>query len=673
MSGQLNAQFGLNTEQADAAILKTDANIKKLTTSLQQLDEGFGVTATESTSLGAATDQLSTKTEKQIGWVRQARMEHRQTAYAMREGREVMMLSMVAMMALMNTDENASKKSKELNKTLMETVMAFQAMRFVMYSLQDNAGFAGLAAKMGMSAGGLGMAISAIVALGFGLISFLKNQTSTTKELNDELAKQYDLEVKLGMIKLPQQVADAQKKVNDAQKDYNELLQKREELQRKLGTAEKDYSDVMVATAAIRSYKNDIADLDLQISQHKTTLETAQVALKGLTDEQKKSDDQTKQETKQIIDNYENVKEAAYQARVAAGLVGENTQMKNLLADQKQLVAERNSLTYQSAMWYEWDKKVSDNLAQIHALQKQIDDEKKKTVDSAEKEVIKEAEIATQKAKVSDYAEEQTQWSIATLHALEGQATAEEDQLKIEGMIKELEDARSKRAEQRKKDADAELAKMKEDIKALTQYKVAASAVEGALGGLWSYMNIGMRDAKNVWDSIWLGMERSAIETIERIAQEWIASKIMQLLFPGLGLVSAATGSVVTGVSDSNFGYAASGGDFRYGSNQNILVGDDNGRINSTTELIQVGRDGFRVVPNSRMLAMKASLGSIPSFSGGGFVGSGSNSNSSIVNEIRALNNKLNSATLKADRSGLWVAWNAEDKMRTRLTYGSNS
>lgn len=673
MSGQLNAQFGLNTEQADAAILKTDANIKKLTTSLNQLDEGFGQSAAESMSLGTATDQLSTKTEKQIGWVRQARMEHRQTAYAMREGREVMMLSMVAMMALMNTDENASKKSKELNKTLMETVMAFQAMRFVMYSLQDNAGFAGLAAKMGMSAGGLGMAISAIVALGFGLISFLKNQTSTTKELNDELAKQYDLEVKLGMIKLPQQVADAQKKVNDAQKDYNELLQKREELQRKLGTAEKDYSDVMVATAAIRSYKNDIADLDLQISQHKTTLETAQVALKGLTDEQKKSDDQTKQETKQIIDNYENVKEAAYQARVAAGLVGENTQMKNLLADQKQLVAERNSLTYQSAMWYEWDKKVSDNLAQIHALQKQIDDEKKKTVDSAEKEVIKEAEIATQKAKVSDYAEEQTQWSIATLHALEGQATAEEDQLKIEGMIKELEDARSKRAEQRKKDADAELAKMKEDIKALTQYKVAASAVEGALGGLWSYMNIGMRDAKNVWDSIWLGMERSAIETIERIAQEWIASKIMQLLFPGLGLVSAATGSVVTGVSDSNYGYAASGGDFRYGSNQNILVGDDNGRINSTTELIQVGRDGFRVVPNSRMLAMKASLGSIPSFSGGGFVGSGSNSNSSIVNEIRALNNKLNSATLKADRSGLWVAWNAEDKMRSRLTYGSNS
>ena len=73
------------------------------------------------------------------------------------------------------------------------------------------------------------------------------------------------------------------------------------------------------------------------------------------------------------------------------------------------------------------------------------------------------------------------------------------------------------------------------------------------------------------------------------------------------------------------------------------------------------------------MLAMKASLGSIPSFSGGGFVGSGSNSNSSIVNEIRALNNKLNSATLKADRSGLWVAWNAEDKMRSRLTYGGNS
>ena len=52
MIGQLNATFGLNNEQADAAILKTDANIKKLTSSLQQLDDQF-------TGSAAATKRYS--------------------------------------------------------------------------------------------------------------------------------------------------------------------------------------------------------------------------------------------------------------------------------------------------------------------------------------------------------------------------------------------------------------------------------------------------------------------------------------------------------------------------------------------------------------------------------------------------------------------------------------
>ena len=75
----------------------------------------------------------------------------------------------------------------------------------------------------------------------------------------------------------------------------------------------------------------------------------------------------------------------------------------------------------------------------------------------------------------------------------------------------------------------------------------------------------------------------------------------------------------------------------------------------------------------NRMLAMRASLQSTPStsfggnYSGGGFVSGGNNN--AIVSEIRALNNKLSSATLKADRSGLWIAWDAENKNRTRLQY----
>ena len=669
MPGQLNATFGLNNEQADAAILKTDANIKKLTTSLQQLDAGYGESAAAGQALGASTDQLAGKTEKQISWIRQARMEHRQTAYAMREGSEVMMLSMFAMMALMNTDENASKASKELNKTLMETVMAFQAMRFVMYSLQDNAGFAGLAAKMGMSTGGLGMAISAVIALSFGLISFLKNQTSTTKELNDELAKQYELEVKLGMIKLPQQIVDAQKKVTDAQKDYNDAIQKQISLKKLLADAERDQSGE--SGFFIITLQKGVNDANIGISKYKTALETAQVALKGLTDEQKKSDTETLKEQSQIVEGYKNVKDAAYQSRVAAGLVGEGAQMSKLLADQKQLTSERNALTYQSAIWYEWDKKVSDNLKDIDALQKQIADEKQKTADGSEKELLKQAEIASQQAKLSDYSGEQVDWSIATLHNLEGQTNVLETQLKIEEMIQTLENEKSKKSQQRKTDAATALKEQQDLIRATVQYKLALSATAGAFDGLFNYLNIGMRDAKNVWDSIWLGMERSAINAIQQIVQEWMQSQIMKTLFPSIG-ATATTAAAGESFLESALPFMlaplglASGGYTGGGSRYEPAGIVHRGEVVFEKPIVDK-------VGVNRMLAMRASLQSAPSssyggnYSGGGFVGGGNNN--AIVSEIRALNNKLSNATLKADRSGLWIAWDAENKNRTRLQY----
>ena len=41
MPGQLLAQFGLNTEQVDAAIARTDGQIKRLLTELKALDAQF--------------------------------------------------------------------------------------------------------------------------------------------------------------------------------------------------------------------------------------------------------------------------------------------------------------------------------------------------------------------------------------------------------------------------------------------------------------------------------------------------------------------------------------------------------------------------------------------------------------------------------------------------------
>ena len=221
--GQLNAQFGLDNSKADAAIAKTDQAIKQLSGSLNDLDETYSESASASGELAVATDQMSQKMEKNVSWVRAARTEHRQNAFALTEGRNTMMLFAVGLMALSNSQEGASQKEKALNKSLMECVIAFQATDFAVRGLNAAFGF-------GLSGGTIG-AIGAIVAIGVGLISFLNNAKMSTKEYNEELQKQYDLDIKLGLISPEAQASKAQEKVNEAQYEVDKLKKQQADLQ----------------------------------------------------------------------------------------------------------------------------------------------------------------------------------------------------------------------------------------------------------------------------------------------------------------------------------------------------------------------------------------------------------------------------------------------------------
>lgn len=73
-----------------------------------------------------------------------------------------------------------------------------------------------------------------------------------------------------------------------------------------------------------------------------------------------------------------------------------------------------------------------------------------------------------------------------------------------------------------------------------------------------------------------------------------LASKVLGVL----GLALAGGGDVTTG---GRLQFAASGVNIPYGSNWTGLVGDDNGRINRTTELMQVGKNGVRIISNNNL------------------------------------------------------------------------
>ena len=59
----------------------------------------------------------------------------------------------------------------------------------------------------------------------------------------------------------------------------------------------------------------------------------------------------------------------------------------------------------------------------------------------------------------------------------------------------------------------------------LQQHQVAAvaiDAIDGAFKQAWGDMIMVHRQAKNEGDAIWIGMENTALEALEKILEKWI-------------------------------------------------------------------------------------------------------------------------------------------------------
>ena len=188
----------------------------------------------------------------------------------------------------------------------------------------------------------------------------------------------------------------------------------------------------------------------------------------------------------------------------------------------------------------------------------------------------------------------------------------------------------AKHMSDRHKRAGKERRKLEDDV---TRY--IGTKEEALFGGIQNGFSGMASDLSSAWQNMWaknIGntktlvaqLIQSIVDSFLAMAARMAAMAIFQLIFPTSWGSLLGMGAYKGG----EFSYAAGGGDASFGNGtKNVLVGDDNGKINRTTELMQVGSRGVRIISNSNMQKMTQ-------FS----QASKSGSNSAMANAISNLN-----------------------------------
>jgi phage-related minor tail protein len=185
MANKLSTELGFNSEQADESIKQTDELLGKLNTTLNQTKTGFKENLAPINASTEAFAKQGKAVDGVSGFLKTARQETRLYTYGIRESTEMIML---LSFALMSTGDSANKSSAEHRKmaqSLMEGVMIFRVADFALK---------GLGATLGFSTGGVATAITAVLGLAVGLISFLSDSGKAVEELNKSYAKLYELQ-----------------------------------------------------------------------------------------------------------------------------------------------------------------------------------------------------------------------------------------------------------------------------------------------------------------------------------------------------------------------------------------------------------------------------------------------------------------------------------------------
>jgi len=190
--GRLSAEFGLDNTQVNEAIKTTDALVKKLAASFQDLDKQirassggryglFGETKDiENSTL--AMGRYGKETSKATQFLKQQRTEQRLQNFLFRELTNTLMMSIFVLSAFSDEQTKAGRENKKLMESIMMTIMTFHSVDFAIK---------GVATALGMSVGGLGAAIAGIISLGVGLISFFRETDEAATKAAEEGLKKF--------------------------------------------------------------------------------------------------------------------------------------------------------------------------------------------------------------------------------------------------------------------------------------------------------------------------------------------------------------------------------------------------------------------------------------------------------------------------------------------------
>ena len=144
---------------------------RELIATLQDVEQAMKAATT-------AGEQHGQQSNKLTEIYRAGRADRREMSFFFREGKDLMMLSTMATMALGNADAHASAERKNLTTALMSGVMTLQTSAFLMSTLK-------------IATGEVGMAIGALLGVGAGLFSFFTGVNEEAKKAAEEGLKQF--------------------------------------------------------------------------------------------------------------------------------------------------------------------------------------------------------------------------------------------------------------------------------------------------------------------------------------------------------------------------------------------------------------------------------------------------------------------------------------------------
>ena len=196
-------------------------------------------------------------------------------------------------------------------------------------------------------------------------------------------------------------------------------------------------------------------------------------------------------------------------------------------------------------------KKLEDDQLTTAQLQKKADDDATNKQMAADAQHLKDQQEELVLIKLSNEAGDlDNKQAIIQLHNLENTVSDKKLQYEIEILINKLTE----------KTAVVTKASLQDATRASTEYKAALIGAQGALNGFFNYLDTGSRQAKNVWDAMWIGMEQSAIRALEQVAEQAIETGLLKIFMSLFGYSGIQIAGGVAQMAQSAGSIALGGG-----------------------------------------------------------------------------------------------------------------